>query len=134
MNPDDTNAVHADAQDQNHTLPTDVLESVRRGVSKRVPQMESLRRGNNVPSGMDMYLAGHIDAHQQIADEIDRAGAAMRVFDRELRDRRPATCAECGKEIHEHIPELEGEEADMGGTPKCPHCGENPLPAVGDSA
>jgi hypothetical protein len=47
-----------------------------------------MRRGSNIPSGMDMYLAGYIDAHYQFKDELDTLESTTEPFDSEVRDAR----------------------------------------------
>lgn len=105
-------------------VPTDLAGNTLTDVAKRIPQMESLRRGSNVPSGMDSYLAGYIDAHYQVKDDLDSLESMLRQFDQELRRLRPPTCYECG-----HV--IEDESVIDDGSPECPECGENPLPPVG---
>jgi len=103
-------------------LPTKVAKNTKSDVSKRIPQMESLRRGSNIPSTMDSYLAGYIDAHYQVKDDLESLITLLEQFDRELEDLRSPTCYECGSVIEEPLDD---------DTPECPECGENPLPPVG---
>lgn len=110
--------------DRDRPVPTDVAGNTRSDVAKRIPQMEQLRRGSNVPSGMDSYLAGYIDAHYQVKDDLDRLESMLRQFDQELRQLRSPTCYMCGSVI-------EDESVLDDGSPECPECGENPMPPVG---
>ena len=113
-------------------LPSDVVQNKKADVSKRIPQLESLRRGSNVPNGMDMYLAGYIDAHYELEGDLESLLTYIDQFDQELRDLRFPTCHQCGQELGEdwrhrdkHTKEEDEHPAD------CPNCGENPLPPVG---
>lgn len=113
-------------------LPSEIADNVRSDVAKRIPQTESLRRGNNIPGGMDTYLAGYIDAHYQIKDELETLKTLLQEFDRELRDLRPPKCYECGHTLGDEW--RKEDDFDDEDPADCPNCGENPLPPVGASS
>ena len=69
-------------------VPSDIPRNKRADVNKRLVQAEKMRRGSNIPSGMDMYLAGYIDAHYQFKDELDTLESTTEPFDSEVRDAR----------------------------------------------
>lgn len=113
-------------------LPTDVASNVKSDVAKRIPQMEALRRGDNIPSGMDGYLAGYIDAHYEIEDDLESLVTLLEQFDQELAELRAPTCYKCETELGAEWREANQQADDEGTMPAdCPRCGENPLPPVG---
>jgi len=75
-------------EDSNRPVPSDIPRNKRSDVNTRVVQVEKIRRGSNIPSGMDMYLAGYIDAHYQFKDDLSTMESTIEPFDSEVRDAR----------------------------------------------
>ena len=69
-------------------VPSDIPRNKRADVNKRLVQAEKMRRGSNIPSGMDMYLDGYIDAQYLFKDELDTLESTTEPFDSEVRDAR----------------------------------------------
>lgn len=60
--------------------PSDIPAGKKSDVNKRLVQAEQMRRGNNLPSNMDTYLAGYIDAHYKFKDELGTMEATLEVY------------------------------------------------------
>ena len=121
----------ADQSVRNTSLPSELVEKTQSDVSQRIPQAESMQRGDNVPEPMKTYLAGYIDAHYELKEELQTLAKLMQQFDTELRECRPPMCYECGAELGAEWEEQEQAAMENDSRPAdCPECGENPLPPV----
>jgi len=69
-------------------LPSRIVENKRGEVNKRLVRAENMRRGSNVPSNMDMYLAGFIDAQYTFKDDLSSLASLMSGFDADVREYR----------------------------------------------
>jgi len=74
--------------DDDRPVPSTLIKNKRGDVNKRLTRAENLRRGSNVPSNMDQYLAGFIDAHYTFKDDLSGLASMMAAFDSDVREKR----------------------------------------------
>ena len=61
---------------------SDIPKGKRSDVHSRLVTAEKIQRGSNVPSNMQMYLAGYIDAHYKFTEELDVMTSTIANYDR----------------------------------------------------